>query len=259
MGILIGNMRIHRHIPETIRSWLRPFYRRFHAWLPVPLPPPTKHEEALGYWRWRWLSESGRFGDPPYKTPYKRLMLGMSGEKTDAFLHNKIVGDFGCGPRCSLLWAESASVRVGIDVLAQRFAAEFPKDITSQSMVYVACTESVIPICSNFFDVLFTLNAMDHVDNFKVMCGEILRVIKPGGLFIGSFNLEEPPTIKEPQRLSEDDVHTHLLNSMQVERYKVAPPGPDDDNYKWHFSDGPEYVKGTHGYLWVRARKKFAT
>jgi hypothetical protein len=30
---------------------------------------------------------------------------------------------------------------------------------------------------------------MDHVDNFDAMCSELLRILRPGGELIGSFNL----------------------------------------------------------------------
>ena len=34
---------------------------------------------------------------------YEKLMLSIADEKDDNFLEGKIVGDFGCAPRCSLI------------------------------------------------------------------------------------------------------------------------------------------------------------
>ena len=116
-------------------------------------------------------------------------MLAMAEEPDDNFLKGKIVADFGCGPRSSLFWASSASLKIGIDVLADRYADEFTDNIISHGMIYLKSTEKVIPLPSNFVDVMFTLNAIDHVDSFSNMCSEIIRVLKPGGDFIGSFNL----------------------------------------------------------------------
>jgi hypothetical protein len=59
---------------------------------------------------------------------YADLMLSISDEKDDGFLQGKVVADFGCGPRGSLIWAKSASIRIGIDVLAQRYIQEFPRN-----------------------------------------------------------------------------------------------------------------------------------
>ena len=123
-------------------------------------------------------------------------------------------------------------------------------------MVYVKSTENVIPVPSGFFDVLFTRNAMDHVNNFESMCNEILRVLKSGGEFIGSFNIEEPPTICEPQCLTEVRIKNHLLNYMDIASYRIAGAGPENAPYKNLFENNLVYEHGQRGYLWVRTRKK---
>ncbi len=119
-------------------------------------------------------------------------MLAMAEEKDTDFYEGKIIADFGCGPRGSLVWAEKPCFRIGIDALADIYADEFTDNIINHGMIYVKSTEKVIPLPSNSIDIMFTLNAVDHVDCFSEMCDEIIRVIKPGGEFIGSFNLEEP-------------------------------------------------------------------
>jgi len=182
-------------------------------------------------------------------------MLGMAEEPNEDFLKGRVVADFGCGPRGSLVWAKSAQIRIGIDVLANRYADEFRDNIISHGMIYVTCTENVIPLPSDFVDIMFTLNSIDHVDNFPEMCKEIFRVIKPGGLFIGSFNLEEPPTPAEPQQLNEEIIKKSLLDNLELVSYRIANRGPEN-NYYAHFYDGNlSYTKGQEGYLWVKARK----
>jgi len=49
-------------------------------------------------------------------------------------------------------------------------------------MIYLKSTEKVIPLPSEFVDIIFTVNAIDHVNNFEIMCDEIIRVLKPGGI-----------------------------------------------------------------------------
>ncbi len=61
-----------------------------------------KYDAELGYWSGRFESE-GTLSNKHYQG----LMLSLSG-KTKEFFANKVVGDFGCGPRGSLEWADNA-------------------------------------------------------------------------------------------------------------------------------------------------------
>ncbi len=103
----------------------------------------------------------------------------------DRYLQSMVVADFSC----SLAWVRAVSLRIGIDVLADRYADAFPDDLRRHEMIYLTSTEWAIPLPNEFVDVMFEINATDHVQDFVCMCDEILRVLKPGGLFIGSFNL----------------------------------------------------------------------
>jgi SAM-dependent methyltransferase len=186
---------------------------------------------------------------------YGPFMLNMAGEPDAAFLEGKIVADFGCGPRGSLAWASGAAMRIGIDVLADRYADTFTDLVLTHGMVYLKSTERVIPLPSDFVDVMFTLNAIDHVDDFALMCQEVLRVIKPGGLFVGSFNLEEPPAATEPQQLNERLIQRHLLDLLDVETYRITGKPESGEVYAPFFDRLLPYEPGTEGFLWVRATK----
>lgn len=228
-------------LPEQAKRIIRPIRNLFIK----------KSSAELSYWRSRRKFNKGKFNN----SHYERLMLAMAEEHSDNFLKGKIVADFGCGPCGSLVWARSASLRIGIDVLADRYADEFTSNITSHGMIYLKSTENVIPLPSNFVDIMFTFNAMDHVDNFPAICAEIIRVLKPGGEFIGSFNLEEPASPCEPQQLNEKVIKEHLLNSLKVQSFRITKIGPKGNDYA-HFFDGQlSYETGEQGYLWVRAMK----
>lgn len=183
-------------------------------------------------------------------------MLSMAQENDKSFLEGKIVADFGCGPRGSLVWANSALLRIGIDILADKYADHFKANIISHGMLYIKLSEKVIPIPSDFVDILFTLNALDHVEDFETICNELIRIIKPGGDFIGSFNLEEPPTICEPQKLTENIIKEKLLNYLEVKSYRITSRGPDENLYAPFFNGNLHYEEGQFGFLWVRAKKK---
>ena len=232
--------RLIHSIPGPVISALRPIANIMGI----------KYLYELFYWK-RGFKIHGSFEN----SSYKRVMLAMAEEIDDEFLRGKIVADFGCGPRGSLAWAKSASARIGIDVLADRYADNFKKNILSHEMIYLKATEKVIPLPSNFVDVMFTLNAVDHVDDFLAMCSEIIRVLKPGGIFIGSFNLEEPPTLWEPQTLNTNTIQKYLLDFLDIESYRISRQGPEDDEYAPFFERNLSYQEGDQGFLWVRGKK----
>jgi SAM-dependent methyltransferase len=230
-----------RRAPEPIKKVGRPVRDLFRG----------KYGAELAYWKNRFELEHGHFKN----SQYEPMMLAMAGETTDEFLKGKIVADFGSGPRGSLVWARSASIRVGIDVLADRYVDEFGSDMLSHRMVYLKSTERAIPLPTAFVDVMFTLNALDHVNDFSAMCGEILRVLKPSGLFIGSFNLEEPVSTCEPQRLNEGIIDRNLLSRLEVQTRRLTEKGPAGNPYAPFFEGRLSYRPGQEGFLWVRARK----
>jgi SAM-dependent methyltransferase len=227
--------------PESVKRYLRPVRNYFGR----------KHDAELSYWR-KVLDGRGADFDNSW---YEGLMLAIAGESSERFTAEKVVADFGCGPCGSLAWARSARLRIGIDVLADRYADEFPDLVLSHGMIYVKSTESVIPVPSDFVDVLFTLNAMDHVASFPAMCREVVRILKPGGLLIGSLNLEEPPRPTEPQRLTEAGIKEHLLDGLVVLSYRVSQWGAGRDPYAPLRANRPVYKPGQEGCLWVKARK----
>lgn len=232
--------KLKKLVPEPIKAILRPKRNRF-----------DKYTSELSFWKSRLEIDNGLFKN----SRYQRLMLAMAEEPDNDFLKGKIVADFGCGPRGSLVWANSASLRIGIDVLADRYADEFKDNIISHGMIYLKSTEKVIPLPSDLVDVMFTLNALDHVDSFSDTCSEIIRVLKPGGDFIGSFNLEQPTSLCEPQRLDEKIIKDNLLNFLDIQSYRITRRGPKENAYGLFFDGNLFYEKGQRGFLWVRAKK----
>lgn len=203
-------------LPKSIKTPLRPIYNFIYR--------PNKYHAEFSYWNSRFESDGGHLKN----SHYRKLMLALADEIDETFLGGKIIADFGCGPCGSLTWVSSAKVKIGIDVLADVYADNFKNDIISHGMIYVKSTEQVIPLPSNYIDVLFSLNAMDHVDNFEDICREIIRIIRPGGKLICSFNLNEPPTAYEPQNLTEDIIEKNLLSYLEIESYRIAKVRPGD-------------------------------
>jgi SAM-dependent methyltransferase len=230
-----------RRLPPPVIAALRPIRNRFLA----------KGHAELEYWRHEHDLAGERF-PPDNSDHFERLLLAIAGEADATFLAGKVVADFGCGPRGSLAWAKPAAVRIGIDVLADRYCDDFTQDVLAHGMVYLKSTEKVIPLPDEFVDVMFTLNAMDHVADFPTMCSELLRVLKPGGLFVGSFNLGEPPTQTEPQQLDEARIRRYLLDHLDVQAYRLTGK-PSETSYEPFFHELLPYTPSDEGYLWVRA------
>ena len=77
----------------------------------------SKYRSELNYWKEKYIEEGYRFEN----AFYRKNMLGIAQEIDDAFLQDKIVIDFGCGPRGSLVWTDAPKMKIGVDVLVDKY------------------------------------------------------------------------------------------------------------------------------------------
>lgn len=212
-----------------------------------------KYDGEMSYWRSKYIEEGRSF----VNEHYERRILSIAQEKEDTFLKNKVIADFGCGPRGSLKWAKSPAIKIGIDVLANKYMEEFGETLIQHDMVYVTSTEKYIPLPNESVDCVCTINSLDHVNNLEEMSKEILRILKSQGILLASFNLNEPCTECEPQTLTEKKLNECLLKHFEIETYRLAHRGEKDvyENFDkgqllGHVDDGEQAL------LWVRGKKK---
>lgn len=212
-----------------------------------------KYKQEYAYWLNRFTKEGGKLDN----AHYEHRMLRMAEEENDEFMRDKIVADFGCGPRGSLSWTKTPMLRIGIDILATVYLQSFGQCMLEHDMTYITSTERIIPLQSSLVDVMFTLNALDHVDDLECMSKEILRVLKPGGLFVGSLNLNEPATPCEPQTLTEDIIKQNLLRHLNISSYRLAKIHPKNP-YKFLYENKlSTFCEEDEPYiLWVKGTKK---
>lgn len=220
-----------------------------------------KQEWELNSWKNLYKTNKDCFDKAPTEY-YKDLMLAIASEDNDEFLQGKVVADFGCGPRGSLAWTDMPQTKIGIDVLATKYLEEFGEEMISHNMIYVVSTEEKIPVPSGYVDYLFTLNALDYVLDLDKMIKELLRILKPGGTLIGSFNLNEGFTVCEPQTLTEIKLKEKLLKYFEIESYRLAyavEPERRFEDFYGNFKDGnlvKELDNNKEAILWVRGKRK---
>lgn len=123
----------------------------------------------------------------------------------DAFRGLKVL-DVGSGP------IPSATCFEGADIYALDPLAEFYKSIGYSrtpfpDVHFCEAKAEKMPFSSHFFDVVLSVNAIDHVDDFEQTAAEISRVLKPGGKLAMHVHYH-PATECEPLELNDSRVRT---------------------------------------------------
>ena len=238
---------------NRLRAVARPFVPaavrlRLALWL-SRIDPAFKKNSELSFWVSRLKEEGCPANEPGY---YAKFMMDMGGIADPSFFDDKVCLDIGCGPRGSLTWLANARARIGVDPLADAYM-EF--GIGRHPMVYLACGVEQVPLPSRYVDVVFSMNSLDHVDDIKAACREIRRILKPGGHFIASLNLDEPRSITEPWTLSEAFLAKNLFRGWTREFYELRPKC-DPDLYRYFYTDCPQHLMNRAGpkALWCRMR-----
>lgn len=213
-----------------------------------------KYDAELSYWKSRHEIEKKL-----QNHWYKNLFLYIAEKENDSFIEDKIIADFGCGPRGSLAWATKARISIGIDVLVQEYLDCFGVEMTEHNMCYVTSSEHFIPLPSEFADIVSTINSMDHVQNFSEMSRELVRILKPNGLLIASFNINEEETPTEPLTLTEEIIRSFMDQYFNVINCRIAYKGlPGNPTYE-NFQKGElvEHAsKDKPAIMWISAKKK---
>lgn len=209
-----------------------------------------KKKAELDFWH-GWLGTHGTGARSAY---YRDFMMRMGGIEDLSFFEGLICLDIGCGPMGSLTWLRGAKAALGLDPLAEEYM-QF--DVDQHDMIYLKARAEDIPLPSGYVDVVFSMNSLDHVDNLATACLEIRRVLRPGGTFIGSLNLDEPPTPAEPWSLSEDLLATILFAGWERQYYQIRPKLEDGGDPYRLFAEEPRPDFATRPgpkALWCRFR-----
>jgi SAM-dependent methyltransferase len=153
-----------------------------------------KGDAELSWWRAR-LKESGPLEEFAHLYRFYFLDHFRLGED---FYAGKRLLDIGCGPRGSLTWAGGAAERIGVDPLVSRYR-ELQQG--NHGMNYVEAGAEHMPFADGYFDVVSSINSLDHVDDVDRAIAEATRVAKPGGTFLLLVDVGHEPTPTEPHAL----------------------------------------------------------
>ena len=75
-----------------------------------------------------------------------------------------------------------------------------------------------------YFDVVTSVNSLDHVENVHAVIREMLRVVAPGGLILLVVEIHSRPTIAEPQALPWDLVRKFEPMMRVIEERHLEKP-----------------------------------
>jgi SAM-dependent methyltransferase len=176
-----------------------------------------KRDAELAYWRERREEQGPLESGAPL---YSRIFIDHFG-LDDAFYDGKRLLDVGCGPRGSLTWAGQAAERVGLDPLVSKYRELQQGD---HGMTYVEAGAEAIPFEDGHFDVVSTINSLDHVEDVDLAIAEITRVTRPGGTLLLLVDVGHEPTPTEPHELGWDLVERFGAMWTVVDRRDYERP-----------------------------------
>jgi SAM-dependent methyltransferase len=139
------------------------------------------------------------------------------------------VADIGSGPFPTLLVFENCE-RYCLDHLIDDYRKlGYPLDEYESEVTFVNCKSEAMPFDDDFFDVVLSRNALDHVDDFDATSKEIKRVLRPDGVLCILVNCHKP-TKTETQSLS-DDIIQRAFGELGVQKVTETQGA-------WGFTDG---------------------
>ena len=142
--------------------------------------------------------------------------------------------------------------RVGLDPLVPGY---LKLGADKHKMEYVASGSEQIPFPDGHFDIVASLNALDHVDDLDASIREIKRVVKRGGYLLLSVEVNHAPTPTEPITINDETLKKLGPEFEAQDEYRVGTP-EDHDLHRAVMSRTPAYVVGEPGIYIARFLRK---
>ncbi len=148
-----------------------------------------------------------------------------------AFVQNKVVLDCACGMGYGSNYLKGkASMVIGGDI--SREAVKYAKNLYKQEgLFFLQLDATKLPFCDNFFDVIISLETIEHLENYKSFLCECIRVLKRGGTFICStpnryrliFPFKKPLGPFHVHEFTVNEVRELMGKFFQIERLFYQP------------------------------------
>ena len=132
---------------------------------------------------------------------------------------------------------------IGLDPLAEKYKK---LDARHRRMKYVKGVSEDIPFPDKYFDVVSSINSLDHVDNLEQTIKEIARVCKPRGFFLLITEFGHEATACEPQTFGLEVIEK-ISEDFSVESKSLCGVSDDHKLYA-SLRDKIPYVSG-NGFL----------
>ena len=207
-------------------------------------PVAVKHEAQLRWWIERWDAIVRGGGVTPDDTlgylddddvaptylgrrwqiarAHVRRVLDEAAIEDQSFFDDKVVVDLGCGP-VGFPDACPARVSLGVDPLIERYA-EHGLLLPASRAVYIQGDAEQIPLLSGTVDVVVARDVLDYVVDPEQSAGEIRRVLRPAGTLIVGFDVDQTPTVAQPQALTVERVRAALAGMTVTHRREWDAP-----------------------------------
>ncbi len=171
--------------PASIKDYLNWRYDQFINYFLTE--ENAKKRMELKFWKQRFKT----CPEPKFKE-----MMTTGFNLTEEDYDNKFVLDVGCGLKGSLEWCLNASWCIGIDTLMGKYD-KLTKGQERQA-IYLEMDIERTPFAQNTFDIIISINSLDHINDLRMALIEIGRIIKPNGLFLVAVDLKHHKTVCEP-------------------------------------------------------------
>jgi SAM-dependent methyltransferase len=172
--------------------------RRWHEdgeidWWGIPAPAPAKKRKVSDMWSVNAVMTMHQIR-PSY---LEELQV-----ERDCFRGKRIL-EVGCGPLAPVLQFPDC-IRHGLDPLVHQYLLSgWP--LQHYDVRFVSAKGEAMPYRDSRFDAVISVNALDHVDDFRQVASEIQRVVKIGGQLYFEIEYHEC-RVNEPQKLNDSIV-----------------------------------------------------
>ncbi len=167
--------------------------------------------------------------------PYWKALIGALPEQIRFGPQTRVL-DLGCGG-CGVLLGLDGGRRVGVDPLMPQYLEKFPF-LRDYPIRWLTGTAEEIDVDEKF-DVIFCINAFDHVFDPPLVAANVTRLLSPGGHAVITMNTHNTRLFRTYYRRLYrfiDPHHPHQFTAADIETLfaKVTPvvTRPIDD--LWH-------------------------